>query len=180
MTLKKLFVITAAIAFGVTVGLGAVIGALTWWAERPKPRDIAAIRSHYERALIETDKDNNRVLELQYTLRNATKRDIGIGAVGMTLFVQRQDGTLGDIKHEVGDYKLDELVVPAGEAIIFLVHPKLPYEVHKDCKVQPADDPTKEQLDEFVKSCYGLIKGFVLMSSDLRIDLPLSPGKPKS
>ncbi|HWX34908.1 MAG TPA: hypothetical protein VNZ53_46725 [Steroidobacteraceae bacterium] len=180
MTLKRLFVITAAIAFGGTAGVAAVIGAWMWWAERPKPRDTAAIRSHYEKAFTETDKDNERVLELRYALRNTTKRDVDIGAIGTTLYVQRRDGSLQDVKNIIGNYKLDEAKVPAGETILYMLHPKIPYEVRKDCKVQTADDPTKEQLEEFLRSCFDWLSGFVLMSADLRIDMPFASEKPKN
>ena len=146
-----------------------------WWAERPKPRDTAAIRSHYEKAFTETDKDNERVLELRYALRNTTKRDVDIGAIGTTLYVQRRDGSLQDVKNIIGNYKLDEAKVPAGETILYMLHPKIPYEVRKDCKVQTADDPTKGKrvLSTVLTSLSaGALRGECVLYEEFGRDVP--------
>src|SRR5205807_5536113 len=97
---------------------------------------------------VEKGADGERVLELRYTLRNTTRRDIALAPSGATLYVQRNDGTLIDLKQAI-EYKLEDVTVPAGDTIAYLVHPKLPYKADKDCKVQPVDDPTKEQIAEY-------------------------------
>jgi hypothetical protein len=93
--------------------------------------------------------------------------------------VQRDDGTLIDLKTILGEYKIEDVNVPAGDAIVYLVHPKIPYKADKDCKVQAQDDPTREQIAEYLYGCYGWLNGIVLLSdfANIRVDMPFKSAK---
>lgn len=173
MSLKKLFVIVMAVVFGTTAALVVAILAWSQWNGRPKARDATALTATFEQALIEKSDADPRLLQFRYVLRNKANRDLEIRDADAVLYIQRDDGALVDLK-EITDFKLGDIKVPAGDKVIYLLNPKLHYDTQKNCNVRPVEDPKKEQLAEYMSTCYKWVKGFVLLSgsNNLRVDMP--------
>jgi hypothetical protein len=169
------------ITLGVVVGVAATVGGFLLWADQPAAPDAQPIQARFEKALVENSGRNRRVLAFRYALRNITHRDIRIESAVWTLYAQRNNGTLQNVSDIVShDYKPDDGMIPAGKTASYVLHPQLPYAPLEDCKVQPVDDPSDEQLVAYLRSCFQSVRGFVMTRGDeLRIDMPFSSDKSK-
>lgn len=173
MTLKKLFVVVAAISAGVVLALAAIVGVASWWSSRPTPRDSTSVVATYDGAMV-SKKQGEEQVTLRYTLENKSEKDIDLPASGLTVFVRRADGSLYDLR-KINDFDQEEVEIPAGERIVWLLSTGFSYRSSKGCdEVQIVDDPDDEHIQAFIHACYKKLKGFRVQSTsgNVLIELP--------
>jgi hypothetical protein len=181
VTLKKLFVVTAAIATGAVLALAVIIGVIDWWSSRPAPRDSESVIAEYDRAFV-TGMAGEKKLELRYTLANQTESDIQIFGSDLTVFVRRSDGSLYDLR-KLHEAHQSDVTIPAGERVIWFLETGIRYRKHGECEeVEIVEDANRDQSQAFVDACYGYLKGFRMQtgSTNLLIELPTPVSQAKN
>jgi len=144
--MKKVFIVTAAIATGVTIGLALFFLGLNWYSSRPKPWSTRAITATFDNF---GAKDGNFVLN--YALQNNTDTDYRVEK-------SDQFEVVADLKVEKGLSKLNKDVLVI-ETPIFIPSKRRQAVTLRLAYAAPAENPngpdsTGEEQNKFQETMF--------------------------